>query len=101
MNFNTVIGVMLCLPEYLSTAFRASYSGRRISVLHRDLDGLHFSGLEGSGKKQVIANSMHRKDYPYSLLTEGLAIKPALLVVAYFRRFIRSNGEYFWCCIAI
>ena len=27
------------------------------------------------------------------------AIKPTLLVVAYFRRFIRSNGEYLWCCI--
>ena len=32
-----------------------------------DLDSLYFSGLEGSGKKQVVANSMHRKDYPYSL----------------------------------
>jgi hypothetical protein len=58
---------MLGLPEYPSTAFRASYPGRRISFLHRDLNGLHFSGLEGSGKKQVAANSMHQKDNPYSL----------------------------------
>ncbi len=64
---------MLFLLEYLGTALRASYLYRRISVLHRDLEALHFSRLEGSGKKQVIANSMHRKDYPYSLLTEGLA----------------------------
>jgi len=47
---------------------RVSYPGRWISVLYRDLDGLYFSGLGGSGKKQVVANSMHRKDYPYSLL---------------------------------
>ena len=58
---------MLCLPEYPSTALRVSYPGRRISVLNRELDGLHFSGLEDSGKKQVAANSMHRKDNPYSL----------------------------------
>ena len=99
---------MLFLPEYLSTAFRASYPGRRISVLHRGLDGLYFSELEGSRKKQVVANSMQRKDYPYSLHIKPkctqkgwLDSEPALLVLAYFRRFIRSNGEYFWCCIAI
>jgi len=59
---------MLCLPEYPSTALRVSYPGRQISVLHRDLDGLHFSRLGGFRNKQVVANSMHRKDYPYSLL---------------------------------
>ena len=58
---------MLCLPEYPSTALRVSYPGRQIFVLHRDLDDLHFSGLENFGKKQVVANSMHRKDNPYSL----------------------------------
>ncbi len=67
MNINTVIGVMLCLPEYPGTALRVSYPDRRIPVLHRDFDGLHFSGLESSGKKQLVANSMRRKDYPYSL----------------------------------
>jgi len=59
---------MFCLPEYLGTALRVSYPSRRILFLHRALEGLRFSGLEGSGKKQVVANSMHRKDYPYSLL---------------------------------
>ena len=58
---------MLCLPEYPSTVFRVSYPDRRISFSHRGLDGLHFSELERSGKKQVVANSMHRKDNPYSL----------------------------------
>ena len=62
------MGVMLCLPEYPSTALKVSYPGHRIPALHGDLDDLHFSGLEGSGKKQAIANSMHRVDYPYSLL---------------------------------
>ena len=68
MSINTVIGIMLFLLEYLGTAFRASYPCRRISVLHRDLEGLHFSRLEVSVKKQVVANSMRRRDNQYSLL---------------------------------
>jgi len=59
---------MLCLAEYPGTALKVSYLDRRISFLYRDFDGLHFSGLESSGKKQLVANSMYRKDYPYSLL---------------------------------
>ena len=69
---------MLCLPEYLSTVFRASYPGCRISVLYRDLEGLYFSRLEGSGNKQIIANSMHRKDYPWDCCRSGqLAVMKA------------------------
>ena len=60
---------MLCLSEHLGTALRVSYPGRRISIFHLDVDELYFSGLEISGKKQVVVNSMHRKDYMDSLFT--------------------------------
>jgi len=53
LSINIVIGVMLCLPEHPSTALRVSYPGRLISVLHRNHDGFHFSGLEGSGRSRL------------------------------------------------
>ena len=77
--------------EYLSTAFRATYLCRRISVLHRYLQGLHFSRLEGSRKKQVVANSMHRKDYPYSLLF-NLPIYSSEVLIYYFVKLTLSHN---------
>ena len=68
---------MLCLPEHLGTALRVSYPGHRISIFNLDVDDLYFSGLESSGKKQVVSNSMHRKDYPYSLFA-FMPFKPVL-----------------------